>query len=119
MAFLDILDICNDAFVLIFGLFLSFGIACGWDNRREKRIVLILCPVLLLIQGLFWLLWGTQTVQKLYPLIAHLPLVLVLVFALKQKLRVALVSVCIAYQCPASFNGLPLKSNCFPSLNTY
>lgn len=89
----------NYALVLIYGLFLSALIAGGWENRRQKQLILILCPLFLLIQTLCWLLFGESAAKQLYPLIVHLPLVLILIFALKKPVGVALVSVCTAYLC--------------------
>lgn len=99
MTFLSVLEVFNYALVLLFGLFLSVFVAGGWKDRQQKRIVFILCPVFLLIQCICWLIWGAETVEKIYPLIVHLPLVLILVFALKKRFGVSLVSVCTAYLC--------------------
>jgi len=93
------LPILNDVFVLIYGLFLSVDLAGSWENTRQKRLVFALCPLFLLVQALCFLQGGTAMVQALYPLITHLPLVLILVLALKKPLGVALVSVCTAYLC--------------------
>ena len=92
-----LLELFNYGLVLIYGLFLSAEISGGWKNSRQKLIVFALLPVLLLVQCLVWLLLDLRTVRELYPLIVHLPLVLILVFALKKKVGVALVSVCTAY----------------------
>ena len=90
---------CNYNMVLIYGLFLSIDLAGGWKDQQQKRIVFFLCPVFLLVQGLCWLVMGHTTVRYLYPLIVHLPLVLVLFFGLKRRIEVAFVSVCTAYLC--------------------
>lgn len=99
MHFLSALRAINYGLVLIFGLFLSTDIAGGWEKRSQKRFVFILCPVFLLIQGLCWTIWGISAVEQLYPLITHLPLVLILIFALKKPVGVAVVSVSIGYLC--------------------
>jgi len=99
MTLLGTMKLLNYGLVLIYGLFLSIFISGGWENKQQKRLVWGLCPVLLLIQGLFSLFWGTDTVTKIYPLITHIPLVLVLVLALKKRIDIALVSVCTAYLC--------------------
>lgn len=94
---MTILTAFNYGLVLIFGLFLSTHIAGGWDTQQQKTLVFILCPVFLLIQaGCYWL-WGVQIVEQLYPLIIHLPLVLILILALKKTTDMAVVSVCMAY----------------------
>lgn len=99
MTFLTALGAFNYGLVLIYGLFLSAQIAGGWTNRRQKRLILILCPLFLLIQTPCWHILGESATKQLYPLIVHLPLVLILIFALKKPMGIALVSVCTAYLC--------------------
>lgn len=99
MNFLSLLGTFNHGLVLIYGLFLSVSIVGGWETRRQKWIIIALCPLSLLVQGLCWLVWGVEMARQLYPLIVHLPLVLVLVFVLKKRLGVALVGVLTAYLC--------------------
>ena len=96
---MEVLGIFNYGLVLLYGLFLSVFIAGGWESGRQKRIVWMLCPVLLLVQSLCWLLLGENVVRKLYPLIVHLPLVLILVLVLRKELGVAAVSVFTGYLC--------------------
>ena len=76
MTFLTVLGVFNYGLVLIYGLFLSVFIAGGWEKDSQRRLIFALCPVLLLIQSVFWLLLGENIVKGLYPLIVHLPLVL-------------------------------------------
>ena len=99
MTALELLSIIDYCLVLIYGLFLSAFIAGGWKDKREKRLVFALCPLFLLIQLPFWLLWGESFARQIYPLIVHLPLVFILIFALKKPFGTALVSVCTAYLC--------------------
>lgn len=99
MPALTILKVFNYGLVLIYGLFLSADIAGAWQNQQQKRLVFTLCPLFLLIQCPCWLLFGISTARQLYPLIVHLPLVLILHIALKKQLGVALVSVFTAYLC--------------------
>ena len=99
MTFLTALGAFNYALVLIYGLFLSAAIAGGWENRRQKQLILTLCPLFLLIQTPCWLLLGESATKQLYPLIVHLPLMLILFFVLKKSAGIALVSVCTAYLC--------------------
>ena len=99
MSFLTALGAFNYGLVLIYGLFLSAAIAGGWENRRQKRLIIALCPLFLLIQTPCWLILGEGITKQLYPLIVHLPLVLILILALKKPMGIALVSVCTAYLC--------------------
>jgi len=99
MPFLSAVDLLNSCFVLIFGLFLSVHIAGGWETQRQRNVIFLLCPILLLTQGLFFLIGTKVLVERLYPLITHLPIVLVLTLTLKKKLSVSIVAVLTAYLC--------------------
>ena len=99
MTLLNFLGVFNYGLVLLYGLFLSVFIAGGWENGKQRGLVIALCPVFILIQIPGWLLLGEDTVKKLYPLIVHLPLVLILIFALKKPVGVCVVSVLTAYLC--------------------
>ena len=99
MAFPELLELCKYILVLVYGLFLSADIAGCLQTRRQRKVLWILCPVLLLVQGIFWLSLGSDSVRRLYPLITHLPLVLSLVFVLKQPAGICIVSVTVGYLC--------------------
>jgi len=96
---LRILTSVNYGCVLVFGILLSAEISGGCETPRQKRLVAFLCPVFLALQVLLHAVFGLETVKKLYPVIVHLPLMLLLVFALKRTIGVALVSVYTAYLC--------------------
>lgn len=97
MELLSVLLLADYCLALIFGLLLSADIAGAGDKHR--RALALMCGGFLLVQGLCYVLWGAETVKKLYPLIIHLPLVLVLVYGFKKPLGISIVSVCIAYLC--------------------
>lgn len=99
MDVLTMLSVINYALVLLYGLFLSVHISGGWSDNQAKKLVYLLCPLFLLLQGLCWLLWGIDVTRRIYPLVIHLPLVLTLMLVLKKKFGVALISVCTAYLC--------------------
>lgn len=118
MTLLTAFELLNYGLILLFGVFLSTEIAGGWDGREQRRRILILCPFLLLLQAVLLFLYDAELIRQLYPLIVHLPLMLMLIFVLKKRLGVALVSVCTAYLCcqlphwveltAASASGSPL-----------
>ena len=99
MKLLSGLEIINYGLVLVYGLFLSVFIAGGWRSEKQKWGIIALCPAFILIQVPFWLLLGAHRVRQLYPLIVHLPLVLILILALKKPVGLSVVSVLTAYQC--------------------
>lgn len=99
MDFLTLLGMFNYGLVLIYGFFLSIDISGGWQSGWQKHLVFVLCPLLLLVQTLFYGFLGITAAEQLYPLIIHLPLFLTLIFVLKKTPGVALASVCTAYLC--------------------
>ena len=81
MSISSVLDALSYGLVLVYGLVLAAAIAGSFETARQRRIVLWLCPVFLLVQLLGWLLLGKDGVTQIYPLIVHLPLVLILLAA--------------------------------------
>ena len=99
ITFLTAFGVFNYGLVLIYGLFLSVGIAGGWETAGQRNIILAACPFFLMVQTPCWLLLGVEVTKQLYPFIVHLPLLLLIVLVLKKPVRVALISVCTAYLC--------------------
>lgn len=99
MSVLTTLGVFNYGLVLLYGLFLSTFISGGWENTKQRTLVFAACPLFLMIQSVCWLALGADMARQLYPLITHLPLALILIFILKKKVDVALVSICTAYLC--------------------
>ena len=58
VTFQSALDVFNYGLVLIYGLFLSVSIAGGCTEKRDKKLVALLCPVFLVLQSLFALTLG-------------------------------------------------------------
>ena len=99
MDLLSLLGIVNYGLILLYGLLLSVQIVGGWQNNHKRRLVLLLYPLFLLLQGACMLLFGVSVTKQLYPFITHIPLILILVFILKKRVDMAVVSVCTAYLC--------------------
>lgn len=94
------LDVFCYALVLVYGLALSAEISTGGSvSQRQRRVLALLCLAFLLVQALGLLLLSERTVRQLYPLIVHLPLVLILIFFMQCSVGVAIVSACTAYLC--------------------
>lgn len=86
----------NDAAVSVFGGLLSASF-CGVLSTRRNRWIFCLGMALLLIpQGVIDLFWDSELRLRLYPLVMHLPLVLLL-WAFTRKMIWAAVSVLSAY----------------------
>lgn len=90
-------DILYYVYVLFFGAYVSMKLACGSFAAKEWKIISLICPALLIIQGIVLKLWGIDTVWKLYPFIVHLPITLAIILLLKTKWDTALISVMISY----------------------
>lgn len=99
MKLVDILGIVNYGLVFFYGAFLSISIAGGVQSRRERILLLALSPIFLVPQTISWLTLGVETTKQLYPLLIHLPLLVLFVFVLKKPVGISLVSICTAYLC--------------------
>lgn len=99
MGLVDILGGINYGLVFFFGVALSVSISGGCKARRDWAILFALCPIFLALQTLSWLILGLDTTKQLYPLLIHLPLLLVLTIGLKRSVNISLVSICTAYLC--------------------
>ena len=84
-------------YVLVFGVYVSLKLACGKLGAREWKAFALTSPVLLLLQGLCLQAWDISQVRLLYPLITHLPMLLVCILALKVRWNIALISVVVSY----------------------
>ena len=91
--------------LLRFGVSLVFGIAVsvlfsGIDSSRKNRFATgLLCIIFLFVQTAFWRLAGLELTSKLYPLIIHLPLILIFTLYYKRPWLISAVSVLSAYLC--------------------
>ena len=94
----EALSLCNLAAVGIFGIVLSAAF-CEIEWTRCRKLLLVGCTILMLaLQGVVSLRWGTGLARYLYPLITHLPLWLLLA-AMTRRALWPLVSVLTAYLC--------------------
>mgnify|MGYP000798182265 FL=1 len=96
--FADALSLCNLASVGIFGIVLSAAF-CELEWTRQRKLLLAGCTVLMLaLQGVVSLRWSTSFARYLYPVITHLPLVILLA-AMTRKALWSLIAVLTAYLC--------------------
>lgn len=96
--FADALSLCNLASVGIFGIVLSAAF-CELEWTRQRKLLLAGCTVLMLaLQGVVSLRWSTSFARYLYPVITHLPLVILLA-AMTRKVLWSLIAVLTAYLC--------------------
>lgn len=85
--------------VLLYGTLLTIGFAGGCTSKKERCEVAVLSVIILAAQILSYILYGLENTRKLYPLISHLPIFLMLVFRFKRPWGVALASILTAYFC--------------------
>lgn len=94
----DWIFVINGGAVSLFGCILAASF-CGVLKDKRKRLTVYLgMAALLLGQGLAYILFGGEWVRRLYPLIAHLPLWMMLYF-LSKDVFWSLFSVLFAYLC--------------------
>lgn len=93
-----LISILNDISVSLFGSMLSASFCNAADNRKNRRIFLCSMALVLLLQSVVYFLWDPEFMRKMYPLVVHLPLLLVL-YLLTGKLLWPLFSILFAYLC--------------------
>lgn len=91
-----ILNIINYAFVLFFGITSALCLA-DISFRTHRKIYLLSYLGFGLGQFLFYLLLGENRLYQYYPLLIHLPLILLIYFVLKKSIYVSMVAVLSAY----------------------
>ena len=94
-----ILGLINYGLVLLYGIFLTIAFSGGCASKKERRAVAALSIIIFVAQMLSYAIWGLAHTKKLYPLISHFPLFLMLVLIFKKPWGVALASVLTAYFC--------------------
>lgn len=92
------LSILNAGAVGLFGTILSAAFCDIKWTKRAKMIFVGVITALALLQAVLFIWTDTGTVRKLYPLITHLPLILLLGF-LSRKWVWSVISVLTAYLC--------------------
>ena len=84
---------------LLFGVAVSVLFAGIERTRKNNIIVGVSCVVLLLVQSACWWFFGIDMTSKLYPLIIHVPMILLFSIYFKRPLITSATSVLSAYLC--------------------
>ena len=105
---LNILYMTHYTLLLIFGVVLSLAFAGIKFGKKGNLVALILYVICGLMQLGTLLCFGEDMTWKLYPVITHLPIILVLCLYMKKRFSTALAAVTTAYLCcqPANWFGL-------------
>ncbi|MEA5012331.1 MAG: ATP-binding protein [Angelakisella sp.] len=91
--------------LLRFGVSLVFGITvtilfAGIEPTKKNRLTTgLLCVIFLFVQTTSWWLLGLDLTSKLYPLIIHLPLIVIISLYYKRPWLISAVSVLSGYLC--------------------
>jgi two-component system sensor histidine kinase AgrC len=91
--------------LLRFGVSLVFGITvsvlfAGIEPTKKNRFTTgLLCVIFLFVQTVSWWLLGLDLTSKLYPLIIHLPLIVIFSLYYKRPWLISAVSVISGYLC--------------------
>ena len=92
------ISLLNDVAVSLFGSILSASFCGALDTRRNRRIFWCCMTVIPLLQGWIYSIWDAEFLRQIYPLVIHLPLILVL-YVLTKRLLWPTISVLTAYLC--------------------
>ena len=84
-------------FVLLFGVFVSALFSGVPKSKRNTILLAAYSAVTLLIQSALGHIYGIQFTKQVYPIIVHIPLALFLIFVMKRKPLISIVSIFSAY----------------------
>lgn len=84
---------------LVFGITVSVLFAGVEPTRKNKLVTGLLCLIFLFVQTASWWLLGLDLTSKLYPLIIHLPLMVIFTLYYKRPWLISTVSVLSGYLC--------------------
>ena len=94
-----VIGLLRFGFSLVFGITVSVLFA-GIELTKKNRIVTsLLCVIFLFVQTASWWLLGLDLTSKLYPLIIHLPLIVIFSLYYKRPWLISAVSVLSGYLC--------------------
>ncbi len=102
----------HSAVLLLFGVYLSVSFAGTVFGRRTHFWCLGIAVFSGALQLVVYVLLGETAVWNLYPVITHLPLLCMMVFALRKRWIASICSICTAYLfCqPAKWFGVLVRS---------
>ena len=94
-----VIGLLRFGFSLVFGTAVSVLFAGIEPTRKNRLITGLLCVLFLLVQTASWWFLGLDLTSKLYPLIIHLPLIVVFSLYYKRPWLISAVSVLSGYLC--------------------
>ncbi len=94
-----VIGLIRFGFSLIFGVAVSVLFAGIERTRKSKIVVGLSCVILLFVQSACWWFLGLDMTSKLYPLIIHVPMILLFSLYFKRPWLTSAASVLSAYLC--------------------
>lgn len=92
----SVLNLINYGFVLIFGIIVSFYFA-GIQWEDNKCLFILTTVIFVLFQALFYVLLGENVLFKCYPVLIHIPLILIIRYICHQNIYISFIAVMSAY----------------------
>lgn len=92
-----VLKTINYGIILIYGTVLTFSFVGAVKNKKDNWLLLSVILILGLIQLIFYLIVGDRFLFKIYPIVTHIPLFLLLIFYMKKPALLSLISVLSGY----------------------
>lgn len=94
-----VIGLIRFGFSLLFGVAVSVLFAGIEPTKKNRFITGLLCAIFLLVQTASWWFLGLDMTSKLYPLIIHLPLIVIFSLYYKRPWLISAVSVLSGYLC--------------------
>ncbi|WP_099469667.1 sensor histidine kinase [Konateibacter massiliensis] len=94
-----VIGLLRFGFSLVFGITVSVLFAGIEPTRKNKLVTGLLCVIFLFVQTASWWCLDLDLTSKLYPLIIHLPLIVIFSLYYKRPWRISAVSVLSGYLC--------------------
>lgn len=95
----EYLGVIRFGFSLVFGVMVSV-LFVGIERTKKNRLITgLLCIIFLFVQTASWFFLGLDLTSKLYPLITHLPLIIIFSLYFKRPWLIYTVSVLSVYLC--------------------
>ena len=94
-----ILSLLRYCLVLVFGVVVSLLFAGVRGNRKSRLAAACFCAAVLVVQAVLWNTTGMEFTTQMYPVFAHLPLIVFLVLYFRRPWLISICSVLAAYLC--------------------
>lgn len=116
-----VFSMLHSAVVLLFEVYLSVAFAGICMNRKNILLSLALCAFSGILQIIAYSAFSDELVWKPYPIIAHLPLAVLLMIVYRKRAATTLAAIFTAYLCcqPSKWSGILMFSLTESSIAEY